>query len=105
MLRLKESVDVTKRIQPLCLPDSFPLNEETFLGIKCVAIGWGMKSKGSSLENKLQQVVLPVIDNYHCSKMYAMMHNIDVKHYHLCAGYTQGKSHATCIVSDSLCIL
>lgn len=99
MLKLREKVVYTDRIQPICLPDTAPLTTETFLGIKCVATGWGMKAHGARLENSLKQVTVPVVNNSHCVKMYGMMHNIAVKSYHVCAGQTEGQGQGTCIVS------
>ncbi|XP_068234331.1 chymotrypsinogen B-like isoform X4 [Palaemon carinicauda] len=97
MLKLREDVVYTDRIQPICLPDTEPLDTETFLGIKCVATGWGMRIYGAKLENRLKEVTAPVVNNTHCVKMYGMMHNIPVKQYHVCAGQTQGHGLGTCV--------
>ncbi|XP_076062450.1 uncharacterized protein LOC143037782 [Oratosquilla oratoria] len=100
LLKLKNAVAYTEHIQPLCLPESPPLAEgETFLGIKCVAVGWGMKTHGTRLENRLKEIWVPVVDTSHCTKMYGMIHNIPVRHYHLCAGRLQEGGQGTCVVS------
>ncbi|XP_064099066.1 chymotrypsinogen A-like isoform X3 [Macrobrachium nipponense] len=90
LLKLREDVIYTDRIQPICLPDTEPLDTETFLGIKCVATGWGMRLYGARLENRLKEVMVPVVNNSHCVKVYGMMHNIPVKQYHVCAGKRMG---------------
>ncbi|KAG7156168.1 Serine proteinase stubble-like 7 [Homarus americanus] len=97
MMKLREDVVYTDHIQPICLPDTAPLDSETFLGIKCVATGWGMRIQGAMLENRLKEVTVPVVNNSHCVKLYGMMHNIPVKKYHMCAGQTQGQGLGTCI--------
>ncbi|KAK3896240.1 hypothetical protein Pcinc_000094 [Petrolisthes cinctipes] len=96
-MRLREDVTISDYIRPICLPDAPPHLNETFLGIKCVATGWGMRVHGARLEAKLKEVTVPVVNNSHCVKMYGMMHSIPVKQYHLCAGYTQGQGQGTCI--------
>lgn len=101
MIKLKEAVDFTKTVSPLCLPDTVSLEQESFMGINCVAIGWGMRVYGARLESNVKEVVLPVIDNSHCSKMYGMMHNIPINYYHLCAGYTKEQALGTCVVSNN----
>ncbi|XP_071535886.1 venom protease-like isoform X5 [Panulirus ornatus] len=97
MLKLREDIVYTDYIQPICLPDTTPLENETFLGIKCVATGWGMRVHGAQLENSLKEVLVPVVNNSHCVKMYGMMHNIPVQQYHMCAGYMHGQGQGTCV--------
>lgn len=105
LLRLREEVKYTDYIQPICLPDTPPLDTETFLGIKCVATGWGMRTHGGHLETRLKEVLVPVVNNSHCAKMYGMMHNIPVHGYHLCAGQVEGHGLGTCVVSTGeLCV-
>ncbi|XP_063884290.1 venom protease-like [Scylla paramamosain] len=97
LLRLREEVTYTDYIQPICLPDAPPLDVETFLGIKCVATGWGMRVHGGPLETRLTEVVVPVVNNSHCVKMYGMLQNIPVHGYHLCAGQVDGHGKGTCV--------
>lgn len=103
MLKLREDAVFSDYVQPICLPDDDAgLDNETFLGIKCVATGWGMRIHGARLENRLKEVWVPVVNNSHCFKIYGMMHNIPVKDYHVCAGFTHGNGgQGTCIVSTS----
>jgi len=92
-------VQFTKHIQPICLPDSDELKEESFIGIKCVSAGWGMRLHGARLEDRLKEVWLPVVSNSHCAKMYGMIHNVPVRPYHMCAGSISEGGIGTCIVS------
>ncbi|KAF2358903.1 Serine proteases trypsin domain [Trinorchestia longiramus] len=97
LLHLDADVSYTTHIQPICLPDSTSLREETFLGIKCVSVGWGMRLYGARLEDKLKEVWLPVVANRHCAKMYGMIHNVPVRRYHMCAGPINDGGRGTCI--------
>ena len=83
---------------PVCLPINNGLSTETFLGIRCVATGWGRMAVGGKLQTKLREVELRVIDNKHCRDMYGLMHNIAIQNYHLCAGPILQGGKGTCIV-------
>ena len=83
---------------PVCLPINNGLSNETFLGIRCVATGWGQMAVGGKLQTKLREVELRVIDNKHCRDMYGLMHNIAIQNYHLCAGPILQGGKGTCIV-------
>ena len=83
---------------PVCLPINNGLSIETFLGIRCVATGWGQMAVGGKLQTKLREVELRVIDNKHCRDMYGLMHNIAIQNYHLCAGPILQGGKGTCIV-------
>lgn len=106
MLKLREDAVFSDYVQPICLPDvDAGLDNETFLGIKCVATGWGMRVHGARLENRLKEVWVPVVNNSHCFKIYGMMHSIDVKDYHVCAGFTHSSGgQGTCVVSTLRCV-
>ena len=82
----------------MCLPINNGLSAETFLGIRCVATGWGQMAVGGKLQTKLREVELRVIDNKHCRDMYGLMHNIAIQNYHLCAGPILQGGKGTCIV-------
>ncbi|XP_063587215.1 chymotrypsinogen B-like isoform X3 [Penaeus indicus] len=102
MLKLKEDAVFNDHVQPICLPDTDAgLDNETFLGIKCVATGWGMRIHGARLENRLKEVWVPVVNNSHCVKIYGMMHSIPVKDYHVCAGFTHGGGGQGTCIGDS----
>ena len=102
-LSLKETPSNPKW-SPVCLPISQDLSNETFLGIRCIATGWGQQSMGGELQTKLREVELRVIENKHCRDMYGIMHNIVIQNYHLCAGPILQGGKGTCIVSLNLVI-
>ena len=86
---------------PVCLPTpESGLSNETFLGIRCIATGWGQKSLGGKLQTKLREVELRIVDNKHCRDMYGLMHNIVIQNYHLCAGPILQGGKGTCIVRN-----
>ena len=87
---------------PVCLPINNGLSTETFLGIRCVATGWGQMAVGGKLQTKLREVELRVIDNKHCRDMYGLMHNIAIQNYHLCAGPILQGGKGTCIVRRNI---
>ena len=94
----------TEYISPICLPEKYPLSKNPFLGVKCVAVGWGMRLRGARLENTLKEIWVPVVENSDCSEMYGMQYNIPVRKYHLCAGSTKG-GIGTCVVSRNISII
>ena len=88
------------KIAPICLPLSAESRNETFLGINCMATGWGQTQMKGPLHNKLRQVQLTVVNNRHCNEMYSMKHNIEVNNQtQLCAGPVIEGGKGTCIVS------
>ena len=99
LLRLSHKDIPSDLRSPVCLPaPENGLQNETFLGIRCIASGWGQKSLGGKLQTKLREVELRVVDNKHCRDMYGLMHNIVIQNYHLCAGPILQGGKGTCIV-------
>ena len=89
-------------IAPICLPVTPQSRNETFLGINCIATGWGQTKTTNNMNDKLRQVQLTVVDNRHCHQMYHMKYNIEVNnHTHLCAGPIIEGGKGTCIVSST----
>ena len=99
LLKLSRKDNPSNAMSPVCLPINHGLSNETFLGIRCIATGWGQQSMGGELQTKLREVELRVIDNKHCRDMYGLMHNIVIQNYHLCAGPILQGGKGTCIVS------
>ena len=85
-------------VPSICLPSLF--KNETFVGINCMATGWGQTRIKGPLHDKLRQVQLSVVNNRHCHQMYTMKYNIQVNNdTHLCAGPIINGGKGTCIVS------
>ena len=105
MLKLSHKEIPSDSGSPVCLPtQDSGLSNETFLGIRCIATGWGQKSLGGKLQSKLREVELRVVDNKHCRDMYGLMHNIVIQNYHLCAGPILQGGKGTCIVRSIISI-
>lgn len=89
------------KIAPICLPSTEESRNETFLGINCMATGWGQTQMKGRLHDHLRQVQLTVVNNRHCHQMYTMKYNIDVNNdTHLCAGPIIDGGKGTCVVSE-----
>ena len=102
LLRIPWDLKLMK-IAPICLPLSAESRNETFLGINCMATGWGQTQMKGPLHDKLRQVQLTVVNNRHCHEMYSMKHNIEVNNQtQLCAGPVIAGGKGTCIVSIAL---
>jgi len=97
LLRIPWDLKLLK-IAPICLPLSAKSRNETFLGINCMATGWGQTQMKGPLHDKLRQVQLTVVNNRHCHEMYSMKHNIEVNNQtQLCAGPVITGGKGTCI--------
>lgn len=91
------------KIAPICLPSTSQSRNETFLGINCMATGWGQTQMKGPLHHHLRQVQLTVVNNRHCHQMYTMKYNIDVNNdTHLCAGPIIDGGKGTCVVSTKI---
>ena len=53
----------------MCLPVTEATSTEDFLGIRCIATGWGQVEPGGDLQSRLHEVELTVVDNGHCKTM------------------------------------
>ena len=102
MLRLPaESRSTTPsrgNLSPACLPITRSTRNETFLGVRCIATGWGQTVFGGDLEDELHQVEMTVVENDHCSEVYGMKYQIPILDYHLCAGPVLAGGRGTCVV-------
>ena len=97
MLKIPWEPRLMNFAKPVCLPDQ----GKRFLGINCVATGWGQIEKHGQLQDQLRQVQLSVIENSHCQDMYHMKYDIDISNEtHLCAGPILAGGKGTCVVSS-----
>ena len=84
-------------IAPVCLPSK----NQKFLGINCVATGWGQIEVKGQLQDELRQVQLSVVNTQHCQEMYHMKYDIDIDNAtHLCAGPILQGGKGTCVVRN-----
>ncbi|KAF2881998.1 hypothetical protein ILUMI_24179 [Ignelater luminosus] len=89
LLRLKEEVNYTDYIKPVCLPLSDELRNKAFTGENVIVAGWG-KTKTKIQNNAKLKVELPVISNNDCAKFYAQG-GITITGSQMCAGGEKGK--------------
>ncbi|GAB6023504.1 hypothetical protein CHUAL_008281 [Chamberlinius hualienensis] len=88
-----QSTDLIKHI---CLPKTKLTRNETFVGLRCVATGWGRTHVGGRNSDYLQKIDLPIVENQVCKQAYAHTFRIPIQQYHICAGYRTG-GKGTCI--------
>ncbi|KAK2726121.1 hypothetical protein QYM36_000544 [Artemia franciscana] len=95
LMKLAAPVNTTEYIRIVCISDE--IDDEKFLGVKCIASGWGQSKFGGKLDTILHHAELPVVDNSHCKKVYGMLYNIPIFPYHLCAGPLTDGGVGTCV--------
>jgi len=84
-------------LTPLCLPPEETLGHDTFIGMRCVATGWGQTTKDGALEDRLHQAVLRVQNNTDCGQVYSLRYGVEITSGHLCAGPDPGTVTGTCV--------
>ena len=108
------------RLSPACLPTTALTRQESFLGIRCYATGWGQTEYGGDLQSELHQVSktfhrpiteylshlfqveLRVVPNEICDIKYGARYNISIHDYHLCAGPIIEGGKGTCVVRENI---
>jgi len=93
MLRLPRPV---KRIVPICIPDT-----DKIIGLNCVATGWGQTVQNGTLENKLHQATLRIVETANCAEMYRIKYGIKIQEGHICAGVNPSQPQTGTCVGDS----
>lgn len=97
MLQLPDDPRIAQ-LSPACFPVTTPTHNETFLGIRCLATGWGQTEFGGDIQDDLHEVELTVVENQHCQEVYGMKYNVPIRDYHLCAGPVLSGGKGTCVV-------
>ena len=86
-------------LTPVCLPPQDQgEGEDDYLGLRCVATGWGQTTQQGGLEARLHQVNLRVVDNRSCDRVYGLRYGVNIDTGHLCAGPDLGTVTGTCVV-------
>lgn len=90
LLRLPKSS--RNSLVPICLA-----GQEDFLHLRCIATGWGQTVENSSLEAKIHQVALRVVDTPQCAELYDLKYGLSLASGHLCAGPLIPGGAGTCV--------
>ncbi|PSN46607.1 Venom serine protease Bi-VSP [Blattella germanica] len=69
ILRLSHSVEYSRYVRPICLPDSG--SSESYVGAHAVLTGWGYLSFGGERSPVLQEVSVIIFNNSDCTKAYS----------------------------------
>lgn len=73
---------------PICLPDA----DEDFTGRMATVTGWGRLKYAGGVPSVLQEVQVPIMENYVCQEMFRRAgHNKVIIDSFLCAGYATGQ--------------
>ncbi|KHJ41406.1 trypsin [Trichuris suis] len=85
LLQLRDTIDFTDTIMPVCLPKQHdPLPEDVF----CYISGWGSTVYGGSASYTLRVVDVNILDEGYCDM------NPQTKSNSFCAGHKEGKKDA-----------
>ena len=70
ILTLEKAVDLSPKINPICLPSDAE-SKETYVGKEAIVAGWGVVDKeGKTSEEQQMQVKIPIISNAQCQTFY-----------------------------------
>lgn len=69
LLKIKANIKLSAAVNSVCLP-SVPFQEA--VNTKGIITGWGRLSYGGRLPDILQEVSIPIISDYKCSKVYGL---------------------------------
>ncbi|XP_045535438.1 polyserase-2 [Papilio machaon] len=91
LLRLSDRVTISDTIKPVCLPHN---DENTYVGVKAIAVGWGSIGEQKNHSCYLLDVELPVLSNEECrnTKYETSM----IADSMLCAGFPDKGQKDTC---------
>ncbi|KAF2883691.1 hypothetical protein ILUMI_22474 [Ignelater luminosus] len=93
IIKLKEDVDFSNFIIPICLPLSEELKNKLYAGKNLTVAGWGRTEDAYHSDVKLK-VELPVLSDASCSEYYKKF-TVNISGGQLCAGGQKGKDSCT----------
>ena len=79
ILTLEESLVLTSKVNPICLP-SLDESEETYEGKEAIVAGWGKTETGETSEKQLMHVTVPIISNTECLTFHSWIRRFNVKY-------------------------
>ncbi|GFT73387.1 clotting factor B [Nephila pilipes] len=86
LLKLEKEMEFNDYVRAICLPDE----DAGYLGMRCIATGWGKIDFDKRGSNVLREVEIQVLDNNVCHSAYYPTYKIPIKGWHLCAGILEG---------------
>ncbi|XP_064460933.1 clotting factor C-like [Ornithodoros turicata] len=94
LILLDEPVELTSRVQPVCLPTERTTNENLVDGHLGVVTGWGV-TETKDYADVLKQAVVPVVSAKQCQQAYEeAQFALTVTENMICAGYVKGEIDA-----------
>ncbi|XP_054716808.1 clotting factor C-like [Uloborus diversus] len=92
LLQLETPVELTTRIQPVCLPTEETTRENIRDGKKGIVLGWGLTENGTFSES-LRETTLPIVGHDRCEEAYREgLRSITITRNMFCAGHETGLS-------------
>lgn len=92
LVLLDEPVELTTRVQPVCLPTERSTRQNIASGKLGVVTGWGL-TETEQYSESLRQAVLPIVRHEECEQGYEKAGlPLTVSENMYCAGYAQGNS-------------
>ena len=87
LLQLREEIEYSDNVQPICLPNG----QEPAHGERCHITGWGYThGKGDVLSHDLRHATIPIVNFDQCSKN-GMWYKLLKEDVHMCAGQANGR--------------
>nr|CAD7457168.1 unnamed protein product [Timema tahoe] len=94
ILWLKESVQTTLMIRPICLPTAPELRSMSFVRNYPFIAGWGAINFNGPSSTALLQLQVPVVEQDSCKSAYENFHTTIIDDRVLCAGFAKGGKDA-----------
>ncbi|XP_035223833.1 clotting factor B-like [Stegodyphus dumicola] len=98
VIRLKDSMDFSTNVRPICLPNSSEIRGKKLKGRDVTVTGWGDLEFGGQRASILREVTVKVMDLPSCNQSYADMRGTTIPQgltsQFICAGVPEGGKDA-----------
>ncbi|XP_055951117.1 limulus clotting factor C-like isoform X2 [Argiope bruennichi] len=92
LIQLESAVELTSRVQPICLPTEITTRENIRDEQKGIVLGWGL-TENATFSETLRETVLPVVNHEKCEEAYREgLRTVTITQNMFCAGYDSGAS-------------
>ncbi|GFU85227.1 limulus clotting factor C [Trichonephila clavipes] len=92
LIQLENAVELTTRVQPVCLPTDITTRENIRDNQKGIVIGWGL-TENATFSETLRETVLPVVNHEKCEEAYREgLRTVTITRNMFCAGHNSGSS-------------